>query len=60
MLAPHPSADRRDNDVFVQYESNVRSYARTFPGTSSTTRSVLSYGICAVVAISTFSPALDL
>ena len=32
MLAPHQSADRRDNDVFVQYESNVRSYARTFPG----------------------------
>ena len=59
MLAPHQSADRRDNDVFVEYQSNVRSYARTFPD-SSTTRSVLSYGTCAVVAISTFSPALDL
>jgi diaminobutyrate-2-oxoglutarate transaminase len=32
MLAPHQTADRRDNDVFVQYESNVRSYARAFPG----------------------------
>ena len=31
MLPAKQSANRADNDVFAQYESNVQSYARVFP-----------------------------
>ena len=31
MLPAKQSANRADNDVFAQYESNVQSYARAFP-----------------------------
>ena len=33
MLPAKESANRADNDVFAQYESNVQSYARVFPQT---------------------------